>query len=852
MMQGDFQLDLTTCDREPIHVPGAIQPHGCLLALSGDLTVVHRVSANAAAMLEAPELRPGTSTDTVLGRGALHRLRNALLLAIDRPALLFAVEAREGSPLFDIAIHRSGEEIVVEFEPAEEGGGAPLEISRTLMARIRRIDQESALIQQAVRLVRGTTGYDRVMAYAFQEDGSGKVIAETKRNDLESFLGQYFPAADIPIQARALYLRNTIRIISDASDHRVPLLPEVDDQGRKLDLSQAHLRAVSPIHCEYLRNMGVGASMSISIVVDGRLWGLIACHHYESRVLPMSLRVSMEMFGEFLSLQLSSLQRQEKLEVAREVRATVERLTYLGSTTPPDRVLVRSLPDLAQVLHADGAALLIDGLWTETGSTPPPGAARGIVADLRDVAQGRVWSTNALSSILPEAAEYHEAASGLLIIPLSQLPRDYMFFFRKEIIQSLDWAGDPNKTYTTGPHGDRLTPRRSFAIWKETVYQQSRPWTVQEIDAAESIRSAITEILLRHSELLADERDRAALRQRVLNDELNHRVKNVLALIKSLIGQPVVDGGSLRDYVEDLRGRIQALAYAHDQVIRGEDGGMLDDLMRAELGPYLGHAVTLSGEPVHLDVRAFPVLALVLHEMATNAAKYGALSEPEGRLLVEWQRRADGAVAITWTESGGPEVVEPKRDGFGSTLITRSIPHDLDGEAEVTFAPEGLRARFLIPSQHVTSSGLTAETAYTEESMSLPKPESQAQAPAHDLNILLVEDQVLIAMDVEAMLGDLGYDNVSAARASGEALSMIERAAPDLAVLDVNLGRDTSFPVAEELIRRKIPFIFATGYGDSSIIPSVFEKIPVVQKPYEAEMILAALSREQARLAGKV
>ena len=136
--------------------------------------------------------------------------------------------------------------------------------------------------------------------------------------------------------------------------------------------------------------------------------------------------------------------------------------------------------------------------------------------------------------------------------------------------------------------------------------------------------------------------------------------------------------------------------------------------------------------------------------------------------------------------------------------------------------------------------------------MSLPKPESQAQAPAHDLNILLVEDQVLIAMDVEAMLGDLGYDNVSAARASGEALSMIERAAPDLAVLDVNLGRDTSFPVAEELIRRKIPFIFATGYGDSSIIPSVFEKIPVVQKPYEAEMILAALSREQARLAGKV
>nr|WP_075292332.1 HWE histidine kinase domain-containing protein [Pararhizobium arenae] len=844
-MTQPYKVDLTNCDQEPIHIPGSIQPYGALLAFDINLSVLQRHSVNASEMLRL-QISNETAADILLGGELVHTLRNALASMTDagRPVLVFN-EVLSSGRAFDISIHRHRSNVIVEFEPTHTDLESPLRLTRSLISRIRRIESTEALVQQAARLVRGMLGYDRVMIYQFERDGSGKVISEMKRADLESFLGQYFPATDIPQQARTLYLRNTIRVISDANYQSVPLEPVFDLSGEALDLTYSHLRSVSPIHCEYLRNMGVAASMSISIIIDGELWGLIACHHYSPRVMPMSLRVAAEMFGEFFSLHLHALKQKRKLDNAARARSYLDGMLRLGSSGDVGEFLRDNMLDLGQLLPNDGFGLYVDGHWHGHGATPPTADIPALARFVASISEGRIWATHSLPRAFPEAENYYQISAGLLAIPLSQLPRDYLFFFRKELVQTLNWAGNPEKSYETGSFGERLTPRKSFAIWKESVHRQAMPWTEDEREVAEAIRSSLVEVVLRHSEIMAEERAKSDVRQRMLNEELNHRVKNILAVIKSLVGQPIKEGRSLKDYVASLKGRIQALSFAHDQVIRGDGGGALVDLLNAELTPYRdnGATITFDGYGLWLDTRAFSVMALVLHELATNAAKYGSLSTSGARLSISWKMTTSGDCVIDWRESGGPIVHAPKRTGFGTALLDRSIPYDLGGQSEVTYASEGLQARFLLPAKHVRLTP-DATAAYAATNAGGPQP-TAAPLPI-DSRILLLEDQMLIAMDVEGMLSDRGFANVTVTNSTDEALIFMRGVTPDAAILDINLGRDTSIPVAEELLKRGVPFIFATGYGEGSIIPEALGSAPIVRKPYEAETLIAALSRAMA------
>ncbi|MEG0634744.1 MAG: GAF domain-containing protein, partial [Pseudomonas sp.] len=288
-------VNLTNCDREPIQIPGSIQPHGCLLACNASASVVLRHSANTLGMLGVTGEINGQRLETIIGTEAAHTLRNSLarVKEASRPALSFAVSLPSGQA-FDVAAHLFKGTAILEFERCGASIAEPIELVRTVIAQLREIDRSDKLFPDTARRVRALLGYDRVMIYQLGPDGAGKVIAEAKRSGLESFLGQYFPASDIPQQARALYLRNPVRIISNATFTTVPIEPVLDLSGEPLDLSYAHLRSVSPIHCEYLSNMGVGASMSISVIVDGALWGLIACHHYAPRTLSMGQRVAAE------------------------------------------------------------------------------------------------------------------------------------------------------------------------------------------------------------------------------------------------------------------------------------------------------------------------------------------------------------------------------------------------------------------------------------------------------------------------------------------------------------------------------------------------------------------------------
>lgn len=836
-------VNLTNCDVEPIHIPGSIQPHGCLLACNVSVTSIVRHSVNSQALLGVEGDLNGRDLASIVGHALEHDMRNALARTPEgtRSALLFN-KALPNGRRFDIAVHRFKGNAIIEFEPAGEDIAKPLELARAMLTRISALRSVDRLIRDTARLVQGMLGYDRVMIYQFGQDGAGKVISEAKRADLESFFGQYFPAGDIPVQARALYLKNTIRIISDANFERIRISPQFDPSGEPLDLSFAHLRSVSPIHCEYLRNMGVGASMSISIIVDGALWGLITCHHYSPRTLSMAQRVAAEMFGDFFSLQLTALRHKQSLDAATAARDALDGLLRAAVRVEDINELLRErLGDFGKLIPANGLAMWLDGKLTLSGNTPPAEAIPGLARFADTVTEGgRVWATHKLSDVVSGADEYAEHAAGALVLPLSQRPRDYVFLFRKEMVQTLEWAGNPEKTYESGPLGDRLTPRKSFAIWKETVHHQSTPWTEQEREFADAARAALVGVILQHSELLADERAKAEVRHRMLNEELNHRVKNILAVIKSLVTNPVEEEKTLEAYVESLRGRIQALSLAHDQVIRGEGGGGLQDLLEAELLPYRGNGttITLTGPNVWMDARSFSIMALVLHELSTNAAKYGALSRPGGRLEVTWDVDNVGACDLKWVESDGPLVSPPSRRGFGTVLIDRSVPFDLGGESDVQYHPTGVVARFRIPPKFVSLRSVRFQA----------KPAASAfagtRSTAHlaGIRTLIVEDQMLIALDLEQILEDAGLEVLATVTSSAEALAYLERNLPDLAVLDVNLGDGNSEPIAHALRARNIPFIFATGYGDDGIARTLAD-VPVVRKPYSREAILAELGR---------
>ncbi|WP_409306513.1 HWE histidine kinase domain-containing protein [Pseudomonas putida] len=834
-------VNLTNCDREPIQIPGSIQPHGCLLACDASATVVLRHSVNAPQMLGVANDINGQKLHAVLGDEVTHTLRNALARTRDasRPALSFGVTLPNGEAV-DIAAHLYKGTAILEFEPAGASIAEPIELARTLIAQLREIDQTHKLFRDAARFVRAVLGYDRVMIYQLGADGAGKVVAESKRSDLESFMGQYFPASDIPQQARALYLRNPIRVISDAQFNTVAINPVLDPSGEPLDLSYAHLRSVSPIHCEYLCNMGVGASMSISVIVNGELWGMIACHHYAPRTLAMGQRVAAEMFGEFFSLHIETLRSRQKLEAAVRIHKALDSLLRdANQAADIDGFFHARLPRLMSLIPCDGIGMSLLGRWSCAGLAPPQTAVPDLLRLADMVSEGRIWASNRLSTVLPSAQAYFNDVSGVLIIPMSQHPRDYLIFFRKEVVETLDWAGDPNKTYDSGALGDRLTPRKSFAIWKETVHQQSLPWTEQDRQFGDAIRTAIVEVVLHNSELLASERAKADVRQRMLNEELNHRVKNILSLIGALVAHPTPESQTLQDYVATLKGRIQALSLAHDQVVRGDGGGRLAKLLEAELSPYRTAAdvIELQGPNVILDARAYSVMALVLHELATNAAKYGALSRAGGKLSVSWAIDASNACAISWREMGGPTVRPPSRSGFGTVLIDRSIPFDLGGTSAVEYHPEGLQGFFRIPAKHL-SVAEAAETALPATPLARA---DGAFAARSGLCVLILEDQLVIAVGLEQILNDAQIKDVITASSEDEAMQLLGSHKPDAAILDVNLGTGTSISVADELVRRQVPFLFATGYGDGISIPEHLQHVPVARKPYDANAILASL-----------
>ena len=843
MADEPFQVDLTNCDREPIHRLGTIQPFGFLVAITRDWLVAH-ASRNTRDFMGRPaEDLIGRSVEELIRPAALHELRNrmTLLTGADSVERIFGLSVfPDRDDPYDCALHIAGDHIILECEPSHPD--APLDpaaLIRSMMARLDHAADLPAFLREGARQVRALTGIDRVMVYRFDRDGSGEVVAEAARSGIGSFLNLHYPASDIPRQARELYLRTPFRIIHDIAAQPSPIDPPGDATGEPIDLSLSVLRSVSTIHIEYLRNMGVGASLSVSIIIGGRLWGLFACHHYGPHLPSFNRRTLAELFGHMFALKLESRERSESATYESRARGATDRLLTALAADPALFENPARIGDLVRdTIACDGLVICIAGRVASSGSTPPAGFIKTLARRLSAMTPGRVFATDHLVGLLPEAEAFASEASGLLALPISRVPGDYVMLFRHERIRKVDWAGDPHKPASYGPHGARLTPRASFAAWSEEVRCRSVPFSDAELRVAEGLRASLIEVVLRMSDDARAERHRASERQELLIAELNHRVRNILALIRGLVRQSRGSEAGSAEYIALLEGRIEALARAHDQVTQDNWApARLQTLFETEAAAYLeGRTDRLlcSGPPVLLAPAAFTTFALVVHELVTNSVKYGSLSAA-GEVQVRWEVDRGGDLSLQWREIGGPPVTAPTRQGFGTTIIQRSIPYDLGGRAEIDYRLTGLEARFAIPARYVA---LGEGGAATGDSLEIA---GHADALALDGAVLLVEDSLIIAMDAEDILTRLGAAKVLTAASVATALDEIDRERPAIAVLDVNLGSETSIAVADRLRDAGVPYLFATGYGEQLNLPAEHEGVGILQKPYTSAALLRAL-----------
>ena len=528
--------DLLGCADEPIRIPGAVQPHGALVAADDSGTVVLH-SANA---------------DEVLGRAVSGTALTELLdLAAVEPGL--PVRTSLGDRVFEVAVHRADGLLVTEWEPLEDAHAAGEVWHRRLPLVLQRLQEApdlSSLCAALAREVRHLTGFDRVMVYRFDPDWNGEVVAEERREDLEPFLGLRYPASDIPAQARALYLRNWLRLIPDARYRPVPLLPERNPlDGRPLDLGGSSLRSVSPVHLEYLANMGVIASMSVSLVDGGRLWGLIACHHYAGPHRPTPAdRVAAEFLGRTASLLLHTKVDEGDAARVLEVAERSARLVEAVGRQPrrPAAALVDA--GVQDLVPSGGAAVRLDGRLLLLGSTP----TAPLVTALLDALPDRTTVTDAVLTVVPEGQDLVPTASGILAVPVPG--SGWLAWFRPETVREVRWGGDPTSPKLVEDRfGPRLSPRTSFAAWTQQVRATSAGWRPHEVAAAEQLARHVGDVASRRAE---EESQVAAALQRTLLLEQLPQVPGVALAARYLPSAADVVGGDWYDLVLLPNGRV--------------------------------------------------------------------------------------------------------------------------------------------------------------------------------------------------------------------------------------------------------------------------------------------------------
>ena len=655
-MEHGRQVDLSSCADEPIHIPGSIQPHGALLFFQGD-GQLEGWSGNVPALLGVVPQLSSSYTALALPQAAVEAIAECIAARDDEDAAPLAAGLSIGGAEYDCVVHAQHGRILAEFELR---GTSSEEVSRFaikahgLIDRLRRQKTIDALLASAVQQVREFTGFDRVMAYRFRADDSGDVVAESRRDDLVPYLGQRYPAGDIPAQARRLYTLNTLRVIADMDYNAVPL--HGAPGAAPLDMSFAVLRSVSPVHVEYLKNMHVRASMSVSIVINGRLWGLIACHHMAPKLVPHAIRMAADVLAQVMASTIHSIEsRLETAMIERSASARTKLIEDLLLEDDPLETFSRFSDAMLAATQAQAQITSYYGKVRVHGAELPPGLAEAIVASLPEGTHDLVVREKLDDWPEPVRAQLGKWV-GMLALPFDPPAQGWTVLLRLEQIEQVAWGGRPEKTTAFGPLGERLTPAGSFHARYGAVRGRAHPWEPTILANSRLTLAELVRVMTsRRTQLDATRAQLLAMLGHDLRDPL-HSINMAGMVLEKGSAQP-----TLGKRIQSSTSRMQRMI---TQVL---------DMSRIDGG--LGLGVTL--EPVNLTAlvedlidearTAYPAIPfqLACDEPATVNADSGRLAQVLSNLLSNARHHgaAGKPVRVCVTVQGKEAVVDVSNAG---------------------------------------------------------------------------------------------------------------------------------------------------------------------------------------------
>lgn len=548
------QVSASICAEEPIQFLGKIQPYGVLFFLSLPHLTIRQVSENTLSyfQIEAKKLL-GKSLTYLFPKEEVLLIKE--IISKENQTLSSPFTLTYKNQVFEGHIHYQDQGLILEIEPISQTDlSVPsfYQLLKPTITKIQSVDNFAEFLKVSVTEIRRMTGYDRVMIYQFAHDDSGIVIAEDKKEEIESYLGLHYPATDIPLLARQLYYKNWLRVIGNVDGPEIQIIPHKNPYTLfPLNLENAILRSVSANHIEYLKNMGVSASLSVSIINEKKLWGMIVCHHYSPRWINRELRQACEFLGQFISLELFKKEQKELERYKVKVETIKEKLHQNLESEQQfiEAILYQEGQSLLNLFQANGMAICLQDNLTLLGETPSEKKVKHFLHWLTKYHSQGVYATHCLSEDYPEATAYQTQASGLLSISIVVNQAAYhILWFRPEIIQTVTWGGDPNEPFIEDKEAHKVSPRKSFESWKETVRGTSKTWKKVEIEAAQSLRNTLMLAVLGFSqtalEITAKQAEAANKAKSEFLSNMSHEIRtpmNAILGFSDLLKETMID-----------------------------------------------------------------------------------------------------------------------------------------------------------------------------------------------------------------------------------------------------------------------------------------------------------------------